>query len=55
VKILKALLTDLIGLGGLASVSYGAWLYSQPLGFVVSGACAFMLALTITIQNRPTQ
>ena len=31
--------------GGVASVSYGAWLASEPLGFVVAGGACLWLGL----------
>lgn len=36
------LLRDLVGLGGAASIAYGAWLASPPLGFVVGGGLALV-------------
>lgn len=39
-KLLKALpeiTVDGIGLIGAGSISYGAWAYSHPLGFIVAG------------------
>lgn len=54
-KMLKALFTDTMGLAGVGGVSYGAWLYSQPLGFIVGGAFLIALAVVATIENRPPQ
>lgn len=34
---LPVILRDLAGVGGLVSVSYGAWLLSHPAGFIVGG------------------
>ncbi len=34
------LLRDLVGLGGAASVAYGAWLAWPPAGFMVGGLFA---------------
>ena len=33
----KQILIDLVGLVGIGSVSYGAWLMYQPSAFIVSG------------------
>jgi hypothetical protein len=52
-KKLKALFTDTLGLVGIGGVSYGAWLYAQPLGFIVGGAFLITLAVVTTIENRP--
>jgi hypothetical protein len=33
---------DMVGISGAVVISYGAWLFSQPLGFIVLGA--FLMA-----------
>lgn len=33
------------GVGGIALVSYGAWLHYRPLGFAVGGALLFVVAV----------
>ena len=40
------LLFILLGIGGLAAVSYGCWLIYSPLGFIIPGILIVMLAQT---------
>lgn len=39
---LKSVFIDLVGIGGAALVSYGAWLIAQPAGFITGGV--FLIA-----------
>lgn len=39
------LLLDLVVVGSVASVAYGAWLVFPPAGFIVGGFLTLMLAL----------
>lgn len=40
-------LADVSIIAGACSVSYGAWLFSQPLGFMVGGLLAMALAFAV--------
>ncbi len=43
----KALAPDVLLVAGAASVSYGAWLFSPPLGFLAAGAFAIFAGLKL--------
>lgn len=47
---LPGLALDLAGVGGAASVTYGAWLVYPPAGFIVGGILA--LAATWLLARR---
>ena len=43
-KLLKTLLVDGLGIGGIGLISYGAWLTAPALGFVVLGVGLIAMA-----------
>jgi uncharacterized integral membrane protein len=45
------LVKDTIGVIGAVVISYGAWLFSQPFGFIVLGA--FLMAGAALASYRP--
>lgn len=45
---LKSFAVDLVGLGGVCLVSYGAWLIHQPSGFIVGGLFLIVGCLRIS-------
>lgn len=38
---------DLVGLGGAAAITYGAWLSYQPAGYIVGGLLAVIAAVLL--------
>lgn len=50
---LRATLSALPGLGGLAALSYGAWLAWPPAGFMVAGAGVLADVLWSRLQAAP--
>lgn len=40
---------DLLGLAGIALMSYGAWLIYQPAGFITAGVTLFLMAMASTL------
>lgn len=44
------LLCDAVGLAGLGSVAYGAWLIYEPAGFIVGGLLA--VATVVLVARR---
>ena len=47
------LIRDLVGLAGVASVSYGAWLAWPPAGFIVGGALV-LAGVLLSARNDAT-
>ena len=43
---------DLLGLGGLAAITYGAYLIYRPAGFVVGGLFAVTAAVLLTLLEQ---
>jgi hypothetical protein len=41
-------LIDLLGLAGFAAVTYGAWQFSEPVGWIVGGVLAVAAALLLS-------
>lgn len=46
-KNLKALVPDVLLIGGAAAIAYGAWLAWSPAGFIVGGVLAIAAALKL--------
>jgi hypothetical protein len=44
-KALAVIARDLIGIGGAASVAYGAWMVYAPAGFIIGGILALLAAM----------
>jgi hypothetical protein len=51
--VLRATLSALPGLGGLAALSYGAWLAYPPAGFMVAGVGVLADVLWSRLQSAP--
>ena len=45
---MKSVAVDVAGVAGVALVSYGAWLASPALGFIVGGAFLILGALLVS-------
>lgn len=48
---LKSAFVDLVGIGGAALVSYGAWLIAPPAGFITGG---LLLITGCVLNSRAT-
>ena len=49
---MPGLMRDVVGLGGVGLVSYGAWMIYPPAGFITAGLLLIVGALLISLGNR---
>ncbi len=49
--VVPTIMRDAIGIAGIVSFSYGAWLIYQPAGFMVVGL--FLMAIAVLLARRP--
>ena len=49
---IPALLVDLFGLAGVASISYGCWMIYEPAGYIAAGT--LLLAGVVLISRKST-
>ena len=49
---MKQAVNDIVGLVGIALVSYGAWLTYNPAGFIVGGV--LLMATAVLVSRGPT-
>jgi hypothetical protein len=51
-RIVPPVMMNVLFFGGLGAISYGAWLFSRPLGFVIAGVCAIITAFLISAESK---
>ena len=49
---MPGLMRDVVGLGGVGLVSYGAWMIYPPAGFIAGGILLIVGALLIALGTR---
>lgn len=51
---IPGLLVDLVGIAGVALITYGAWRIYEPAGFIVCGSFMVVFALLIGRSSLPS-
>ena len=49
---MPGLMRDVVGLGGVGLVSYGAWMIYPPAGFITAGILLIVGTLLLALGNR---
>lgn len=52
-KTLAVIARDVLGLVGMSTIAYGAWLIYQPAGLITAGFFAVVGAVLLSMGDRP--